>query len=215
MHCLLKYPKPNAWPSWWLCITPFTGTLAFTGCVGIYVHRGGVAKDGNCTFSCLTELIPTEAASAVIAGHCLQVIVARYGCFQYLRSDRGTRFVNDVITEFLRLFEMQRILTLPDRLQANSMIERNGGEVQRHLRDIVFDKRIRPIWSVVLPLVQRVLNHTFRQRIGTVPNRLLYICLPDLDRGLFEPFRASTMIPLLCSDPMLANWRKLTKFYRI
>ena len=153
-----------------------------------------------CTFSDFVELVPTEAATAIVAAHCLLGIVARYGCFRYLRSDRGTHFVNEIITEFLRLFEVQRVLTLPERPQANSMIERNGGEAQRHLRAICFDKRIRNIWSRVLPLVQRIINRTFKRRIGTVPNRLVYLCPPDLDRGLFEPFRISTIMPPLTSD---------------
>ena len=57
-----------------------------------------------CSFSRFTELIPVEAPTAVIAAHCLLSIVARYGCFRRLRSDRGTHFVNTVIDEFLDLF---------------------------------------------------------------------------------------------------------------
>lgn len=98
-------------------------------------------------------------------------MVDRYGCFRYLRSDQGTHFVDEIITEFLRLFEMQHILTLPDRPQANSMIKRDAEMVQRHLRALVFDNRIRSIWSVNLPLVQRILTRSFRQRFGAVPNQ--------------------------------------------
>ena len=143
-----------------------------------------------CACSSFAELIPTEAASAVIAAHCLLQIVARYGCFRRIRSDRGTHFVNEVIVAFLDLFEIQNVLTLAERPQANGMVERQGGEVMRHLRALVFDSRIRNIWSVVLPLVQRILNRTFRQSLGCTPNSLVYVQAPDLDRGLFEPFRA-------------------------
>ena len=83
----------------------------------------------NCV--CMTthycELFAVEAASAVIAAHCLLSVVARYGCFRSMRSDRGTHFVNEVITEFLRLFEIQQVLTFAERPQANAIVERNGG----------------------------------------------------------------------------------------
>ena len=142
-----------------------------------------------CCFSRFSELIPVEAATAAIAAHCLLTIVARYGCFRRIRSDRGTHFVNAVIEEFLNLFQIQNVLTLAERPQANGIAERIGGEVMRHLRALVFDARIRSIWSVVLPLVQRILNRTFREFLGCAPNALVYVQAPDLDRGLFEPFR--------------------------
>ena len=39
-----------------------------------------------------------------------------------------------MITEILDLFEIQAVLTLAHRLQANALAERNAGEVTRHLR---------------------------------------------------------------------------------
>ena len=77
------------------------------------------------------------AVTEVIAAHCLLSVVARYGCFRSLRSDRGTNFVNEMISEFLRLFEIQSVLTLAYRPQANAIVERNRGEVVRHLRALV------------------------------------------------------------------------------
>jgi hypothetical protein len=101
----------------------------------------------NCV--CMTthycELFAVEAASAVIAAHCLLSVVARYGCFRSVRSDRGTHFVNEVITEFLRLFEIQQVLTLAERPQANGIVERSGGEVMRHLRLLVAPKNLRSL----------------------------------------------------------------------
>lgn len=43
---------------------------------------------------------------AVITAHCLLSVVARYGRFRSLRSDRGTHCVNDIIAEVLRLFKI-------------------------------------------------------------------------------------------------------------
>ena len=65
----------------------------------------------------------------IFAAHCLLSVVARYGCFRTIRPDRGTHFVNEIIVEFLILFEIQSVLTLAYRPQANAIVERNGGEV--------------------------------------------------------------------------------------
>ncbi len=77
-----------------------------------------------------------EVASAVIVAHCLLSVVWLYGCFRSMRSDRRTHFVNEVITEFARLFEIQQVLTLA---------ERDCAEVMRHLRILVAPKDLRSI----------------------------------------------------------------------
>ena len=143
-----------------------------------------------------------EAATAVVAAHCLLTIVSRYGCYRRLRSDQGTHFVNQVITEFLAIFEIQNILTLAERPQANGMVERQGGEVMRHLRALVFDSATKFLWSLMLPLVQRILNRTYRQSTGCIPNSLVYVSAPDLDRGIFEPFREHASLAPVTSDYM-------------
>jgi hypothetical protein len=104
-----------------------------------------------------------------------------------MRSDRGTHFVNEVITEFLRLFEIQQVLSLAERPQANSIVERNGAEVMCHLRILVAPKDLRSIWSVVLPLAQRIINRTWKAAVGSSLYRLIHWAPTDLDRGLFSP----------------------------
>ena len=156
----------------------------------------------NCV--CLTthycELFAVEAATAVIAAHCLLSVVARYGCFRSVRSDRGTHFVNEVIAEFLRLFEIQQVLTLAERPQANGVVERNGGEVMRHLRLLVAPKDLRSLWSVMLPLAQRIINNTWKAAIGNTPHRLIHWAPTNLDRGLFTPIDEPTVVPPLSND---------------
>jgi hypothetical protein len=117
-----------------------------------------------------------------------------------MRSDRGSHFVNEIIEEFLRLFEIQSVLTLAQRPQANALAERNGGEVMRHLRALVMDKVLRALWSVLLPLMMRVINRSFKPSVGCTPHRLIHWAPTDLDRGIFAPFRESTEIPPLNSE---------------
>ena len=153
----------------------------------------------NCV--CMTtkyvELFAVEAATGVIAAHCLLSIVSRYGCFRRIRSDRGTHFVNEIIAEFLRLFEMQHILTLANHPEANGVVERNGGEVGRHLRALVVAKDLRDIWSVMLSLVMRIINNTWKASIRNTPHRLMHWAPTDLNRGIFAPFADPEFIPPL------------------
>ena len=86
---------------------------------------------------------------------------------------------------------------IADRPQANAIAERNGGEVMRHHRAIVTNRLLRPIWSVMLPLVQRVINRTWKQSIGATPHQLIHWAPTDLDRGLFAPFREASVVPPL------------------
>jgi hypothetical protein len=152
-----------------------------------------------CSTTRYCELFAVEAATAVIAAHCLLSVVARYGCFRSIRTDRGSHFVNEVIEEFLRLFEIQAVLTLAHRPQANAIVERNGGEVMRHLRALVLDKVLRGLWSVLLPLTMRIINRSYKQSVGTTPHRLIHWTPTDLDRGLFEPFREERPLPAMKS----------------
>ena len=170
---------------------------------------GPLPKDdvGNsyiCNCVCMTthycELFAVEAATAVIAAHCLLSVVARYGCFRAVRSDRGTHFVNEVIAELLRLFEIQQVLTLAERPQANGVVERNGGEVMRHLRLLVAPKDLRRLWSVMLPLSQRIINNTWKASLGSTPHQLLHWAPTDLNRGLFAPMEEPSAVPPLSND---------------
>jgi hypothetical protein len=169
--------------------------------------RDEVGNAYICNCVCLTthycELFAVEAATAVIAAHCLLSVVARYGCFRSVRSDRGTHFVNEIVEEFLRLFEIQQVLTLPERPQANAIVERNGGEVMRHLRMLVASKDLRSLWSVVLPLSQRIINKTWKAAIGTSPHQLLHWAPTDLDRGIFAPFEDRSAVPPLSNEFVL------------
>ena len=135
-----------------------------------------------------------------MAAHVIISIVGRYGAPARIRSDRGTHFVNEVIEELVRMLDMVHIVTPPYRPQANSMIERNGKETGRHLRAAVKIPQVKKVWSVVLPLVSRVSNKTYRDYLGCCPNDLVFVVPPTLERGLegvFEPERAvSELLPV-------------------
>jgi hypothetical protein len=153
-----------------------------------------------CGFSNFVELFAVEAATATVAAHVLINIVGRYGAPARIRSDRGSHFVNEVIEELVKMLDMVHIITPPYRPQANGMIERSGKETGRHLRAIARIPQVRAIWSVVIPLVMKVVNSTFRDYLGCCPNDLVYLVPPMVDRGfegVFEPQRmVSELLPV-------------------
>ena len=176
---------------------------------------GPLPKDilGNsyiCNCVCMTtryvELFAVEAATAVIAAHSILSVVSRYGCFQRLRSDRGTHFVNEVIDEFLRLYEIQRVLTLAGRPQENGIVECLGGEEMRHLKALTVAKDLKSIWSVMLPLVQRIINKTWKSSIQNCPLNLIHFSPTDLNRGIFSSFAEPEFVPPLKTEYVNKLW---------
>ena len=76
--------------------------------------------------------------------------------------------------------------------QENAIVERANKEVMRHLRAIVFDTRLKLEWSLVLPLVQRIMNASTHESIGISPAQLIFGNTLQLDRGLFNNETSTT-----------------------
>ena len=97
-----------------------------------------------------------------------------------LQSDRGQR---QTVEELLKYLGIKHRYTPPYRPQANGTVERANAEVLRHLKAIIFDSRVKDRWSVVLPLVKRVLDTTVHSATGQMPLRMLYGDAITLQRG--------------------------------
>jgi hypothetical protein len=79
---------------------------------------------------------------------------------------------------------VKQILTAPYSKQENAIVERANREVLRHLRAILYDRRIQSDWSAVLPMVQRIMNSEVHESIGVAPATLLYGNLSMLNNGI-------------------------------
>ena len=67
--------------------------------------------------------LPDKSAKQV-AWFLYEKIICRYGCPQIIQSDNELEFVNEVIRELLKQFQIQHQTVSPYRPQANDMIER-------------------------------------------------------------------------------------------
>ena len=94
------------------------------------------------TFSKWVELYPCENATAKAAADCLLQHFGRYGAPSQILSDNGSHFVNELITEVLALVGTEHVL----------IVERANKEVNRHVRHVCFDRRIKSIWKQTLPI---------------------------------------------------------------
>jgi hypothetical protein len=165
-----------------------------------------VDEDGNCylqvaicCFSRFVELWAGPDATAFQAAKLILDISGRYGPPKEIQSDNGTQYTADVIEQLCTWLSVSRRFTLPYRPQANGLVERANREVLRHLRAIVFDKRVKTDWSTHLPLVQRIMNSSYHSSIGTSPIRVLFGDVITLNRGLVVPFK-QTNSNLLVND---------------
>jgi hypothetical protein len=139
------------------------------------------------TFTRWVELYCVQAADAHNAAVSLLSHFGRFGCPTQLRSDRGSHFVNEVISDLLQLVGVQQQLTLSYSKEENSLVERSNKEVNRHLQALTFDKNTIDEYKLCVPIVQRIINSSYNSRTGISPAQLLFGNSINLDRGLFLP----------------------------
>jgi hypothetical protein len=100
-------------------------------------------------------------------------------------SDRGTQFLNDMITRLIKegISAFQRVTTAASK-EENAVVERANKEVNRHLRAFVFNIASFVRRSFNLPMIQRIINTTAHSGIGIAPAQLVFASHTDLDRGI-------------------------------
>jgi hypothetical protein len=88
------------------------------------------------------ELFPSNDVSAKSAANALHQHVCRFRVLMKLVTDQGTQFVNEILTEYLNVAGILKIETIPNSKEENSIVERANKEVNRHLRNVIFDSRV-------------------------------------------------------------------------
>jgi hypothetical protein len=96
----------------------------------------------------------------------------------------GTQFANNLISEFLDLLETKDAKIHAYSSEENGIVERANKEVNRHLRTIVYNRKIKSKWQKFLKLVQRIMNASIHSTIGVSPAQIVFGNAVNLDRNL-------------------------------
>jgi hypothetical protein len=139
-------------------------------------------------FSRWIELFAAQDYSAKSAAIALLHFVGRFGVPEYIHSDKGTQYLNDLLHQFTLLIGGIQTFNISSYShEENGMVERANKEILRHLRALIFDKNSLSDWSIDLPLVQRILNSSINESIGTSAAHILFGNAINLNRGIFLP----------------------------
>jgi hypothetical protein len=127
-----------------------------------------------CAFSKFNILVATQTTDAMSYVHALVQWIGLFGVPSKVRTDGGSQFTANVCKELASFMGFEHIVIIPYHPQANGDNERWNGEVNQALRAIILDRRVTSTWSLVLPIVQRVLNASYSRGIGTYPARVIF-----------------------------------------
>ena len=135
-------------------------------------------------FSRFIELYPAPDATAFSAAKAVIQWIGRYGIPGEILTDNGTQYTADIISQLCNLLRVEHLTILPYSHEENAIVERANREVNKHLRAIVFDKKVKTEWSLFLPLVQRIMNASVKVSTGVTPASIIFGNSVDLDKGL-------------------------------
>ena len=149
-------------------------------------------------FSRFVTLHPSENTTALAAAKALLQHVGTFGIPCQLLSDNGTQYANETIAELTKLMGVDQLFTQAYSHEENALVERANKEAMRHLRAIVYERKIKEEWYLFLPLVQRIMNSMNHISIGVSPAEVLFGNSVTLDRGIFSdggipPHNSSTL----------------------
>ena len=133
-------------------------------------------------FSRYAELYTIKDATAITtAAKCMVHWIGHYGIPGELLTDNGKQYTADVIEQLCELLQLDHLTIMPYSHQENAIVERANKEVNRILRAIIFDLRVKKDWSLYLPLVGRVahvLHETLLNKLCTSRHLVRKICRP-------------------------------------
>ena len=137
-------------------------------------------------FSRFVTLHPAENTTALDAAKALLQHIGIFGIPCQLLSDNGTQYANETIAELTKLMGVDQQFTQAYSHEENALVERANKEVMRHLRAIVYERKIKEEWYLYLPLVQRIMNSMNHVSIGVSPAEVLFGNSVTLDRGILS-----------------------------
>jgi transposase InsO family protein len=109
-------------------------------------------------FSRYLGLYPARDVSAKAAADALFDHSCRFGYPSQLVTDSGSQYCNQLFTELARLAGFDHLKGTPYSKEENGIVERANKEINRFLRNLIFDRDIQKEWSEYIPLIMKLHN---------------------------------------------------------
>jgi transposase InsO family protein len=142
-------------------------------------------------FSRYITLSAASDVSAESAAKTFYLHTCRFGFPTSITTDNGTQFMNQLFEQLSKHYGFTHTRSIPYSKEENGIVERANKEVNRHLRNIIFDKNISYEWSDYLPLIERLFNSTIKEPIGVSPNSIIYGNIIDTNTGFIHDIESS------------------------
>lgn len=97
-----------------------------------------------------------------------------FGYAKYYRWDNAPNFDNHLVKCLIELSGADRRPSVPFNPQSNGKVERHIGEIIRHVKYIVNDRRCFTDWDVAFPIARRLVNTAKRASIGLSPAEVMF-----------------------------------------
>lgn len=129
---------------------------------------------------------PLKSTEAKECAKRLVEFMCREGTPRQLHSDRGTQFVNSVITEALRYFKVIHTTSTAYSHEENSIVERTIKDLRNQLLAYLLEANGSVTnWSDAIPIVERILNTKVCVYTGVTPAAMRFGRCNALDVGVF------------------------------
>lgn len=137
-----------------------------------------------CNYSRFIHLTRMRSVNASETMAALEDLFLQFGSPERLRTDNGTNFKNESLSDLLRKYGVSVVAIAPYESRSNSIVERAIREVRRHLYGFV---QMGYQWPDVVKQVQFIMNRTPHSATGFAPADILFGQINSLGYGPLTP----------------------------
>jgi hypothetical protein len=130
-----------------------------------------VMIDGMSKF---TRLFPLRSTTAEETASRLLEFICKDGLPNQIHSDGGTQFVNEVIQELTDFIGTPHTVSTPYSHEENGLVERVIKDVRAQLHSYCVERKSDKDWSLILPMVERLINTKINIDTGYTPAALKF-----------------------------------------
>ena len=125
-------------------------------------------------FSRFIFLYPVQSTKSFIFAEVFLKWIGTFGSPKEILSDQGSQFMSKLIQDLFDLSGIEGIKTIGGSKQENAIVERANREVMRHIRNIVYDRRVFDSSSYNVPFAQRIMNSMIHSSTGVKPCEIVF-----------------------------------------